>query len=835
MTNFSFVGGISTAPGVQLTSTVFDIVPEPLGNHAVAYMFITPGGDLWDASPDQYVTLDPFVPTICTSLTDYVEKIGGEIPNAILSPAAYTSYKSVESFFNQSGGNGVLYVVLVPITPKVRVTVTDGSSTSFVIQIDGVYFGNATGQLDGDSVEVLEIPTTGIDVADNTYDIVAFLQASEDFNAAYEIVSTDAELLLGQIVISGREVGLVPNVSVFGVPTGGTDYTTLISAGTVVAEVNKRELVFKLNTEETVYPVEATTLVDDYYLGLASPGGEFAYFDTVSSPLSASQMSSLINAYLVNELNLTSTATDVNGVDQPDVVLTKLGNGEDVYVGVYQSSLTETYTGVTTDLSGDSRDFTTDNGATISYWQAADVGGSVNWSIVAAPTLTPRSVQTYALNVNSPSNRFIISTNGATPAQHEAVLLPKLITALGDQADYHQLDPQTATKDNAIETTEGQTVHPGATTANLLLVSSGLYSWDKVVTIEIDSLISYPAYIWGSTTTSGAVEDKFYNFLDDTLSLAASNASADTSDYTFAIRNSLLADNLVPGFILCPEAYVANSTINAPSLTSGERRDNRIAISSALNQIASSRNWLALVDDDPDSTSVPSSAAEFTALVNAVGSPRGHMAFYYPYLVTSDNVTIPASGAVAGVSLARISEQGTPFPGAGTLYPLSGILRPRFAVQQPQLAVNSPRGMNAIINVPGRGIAIYGVRTTATGTPLQFTNSRVVCNVILESLRNSFDDVLFTVLNVDGQAAFDQVRLTAIGILQEAYEQGLLIGATANEAYRVRCDASNNPAANLSQGIIRCDIVFAPVAALERLVITTTITSGGVVSTFFNN
>ena len=834
MVNISTFGS-SLAPGVSFTQTVFDVIPEPLTNHAISYLFVTVPGSEWsEGSADEYSLLEPLVPTPISSLADYLEKIGGTVPLPATDYAAYISYKAVENFYLNSGGSGVLYVIRTVVTPRVELTLDAGAANSlyFILQIDGVYYGSIdTGLTDSENRNILAIPTTGIDIADNTYDIIAFLEGNEVFNNGYVVIQDPTQITSGIFSIASRTTGSVPTVDTFEATSDPTFATPFITGGTAVTQVLTRELNFKLNPNETVYNVDGNVFNSTYYARLDLAGetnpGEFTYFNGLTDAGidgDPEYLSAIISQYLITELGVTAGA-NYSGVGSAYQSV-DLGSTPpaDVYVAIYDNqapyaSVTETAGALAT----------RDTDTRLLWYQASDIGGGlIHWINVPVTSvaLTPRSVQTYALNVNSPTNRFLITTNGADVQEHREDGLPKVITAFDNPA--YRVTEKTAI-DRAYETI---TAPAGVPTVPTLLTGN-LFNHDLVFSLQVESLNGSRPYIWPGIASNGAAESKFYNFFDDTLSLSTAFAQPSVTDYTFTILNSVNEINLLPGFLLCPEAFAAFSTAQSV-LTAVELRDDRIAVASALHTVASTRNWFALVDDNPDTLNVLDSTSEFNAITTSIGSPLGHLGFYYPYVETIDNVVLPASAFVAGIAHARYTNDSFVEPPAGVTVPLANVLRPKYTLSRPQLEVNSPIGMNAIVPVPNSGVVVFGARTTATNSPLQFVNQRVIVNVALESLRNSFDSIPFTAIRTTNSLVFTTVRNIAIGVLQDLFEQGALIGASPEEAYQVICDSSNNSNTTLSQGIVFCDIILAPASTLERLEIRTTVTSAGQVQTVVN-
>ena len=56
-------------------------------------------------------------------------------------------------------------------------------------------------------------------------------------------------------------------------------------------------------------------------------------------------------------------------------------------------------------------------------------------------------------------------------------------------------------------------------------------------------------------------------------------------------------------------------------------------------------------------------------------------------------------------------------------------------------------------------------------------------------------------------------------LLKQLWLQGALVGATADEAYRVRCDEGNNDAERRANGELHLDVEIAPASPLEFIIL----------------
>lgn len=92
---------------------------------------------------------------------------------------------------------------------------------------------------------------------------------------------------------------------------------------------------------------------------------------------------------------------------------------------------------------------------------------------------------------------------------------------------------------------------------------------------------------------------------------------------------------------------------------------------------------------------------------------------------------------------------------------------------------------------------------------------RRLFNYIKSSIENGTQWVPFEPNDANTWA---RVRRDVGAFLNRTWAQGALFGATAREAYYVKCDAETNPPEMRDAGILVCEIGIAPVKPAEFVV-----------------
>jgi phage tail sheath protein FI len=74
---------------------------------------------------------------------------------------------------------------------------------------------------------------------------------------------------------------------------------------------------------------------------------------------------------------------------------------------------------------------------------------------------------------------------------------------------------------------------------------------------------------------------------------------------------------------------------------------------------------------------------------------------------------------------------------------------------------------------------------------------------------------------------WQRIRRTISAFLVRQWRDGALFGATADEAFYVKCDAETNPAEMIDAGQVTCEVGIAPVKPAEFVVFRLAQYSGG--------
>lgn len=202
-------------------------------------------------------------------------------------------------------------------------------------------------------------------------------------------------------------------------------------------------------------------------------------------------------------------------------------------------------------------------------------------------------------------------------------------------------------------------------------------------------------------------------------------------------------------------------------------------------------------------------------------SERGFAALYYPWIRVVDPLklggnpvrTIPGCGHIAGLYARSDFEVGPhKAPANGELLWAEDVTA---AINDEEQAILNPEGINCIRAFPGRGIRVYGARTASSNPDWRYINVRRLMMMIEEAVDESTQ---WTVFEPNDLNLRRSLILSVSGFLESLWQRGALVGETAEEAFYIKCDETNNPPEIVNQGKIITEIGVAPTHPAEFIV-----------------
>lgn len=233
-------------------------------------------------------------------------------------------------------------------------------------------------------------------------------------------------------------------------------------------------------------------------------------------------------------------------------------------------------------------------------------------------------------------------------------------------------------------------------------------------------------------------------------------------------------------------------------------------------------NFAFLVVDSPPSID----RGNIQTWLGELGAAAGpNAALYYPRVSGPDPLNpltpreIGASGMAAGLIARTDGNRGVWKAPAGTEARVSGGNPVDVMTDRQQGPLNTS-GVNVIRTFPVYNTVIWGARTLdgadARASEWRYVNVRRLALYIENSLQRGLQWVVF---EPNDEPLWANVRMTVNGFMNQLHRQGAFQGASARDAYLVKCDSETTTQADINLGILNVYVGFAPVRPAEFVVI----------------
>lgn len=203
------------------------------------------------------------------------------------------------------------------------------------------------------------------------------------------------------------------------------------------------------------------------------------------------------------------------------------------------------------------------------------------------------------------------------------------------------------------------------------------------------------------------------------------------------------------------------------------------------------------------------------------GIDSSYAALYWPWLRCPDPLRldgllrpVPPSGHVAGIYASGDLRVGVHTPPANQV--LEGVDDVVAATDDIAHGDLSGQSVNVIRVWNGQGIRVAGARTLSTNPLWRYVNVRRLLNMIEESILEDTQWTVFEPNTPDLQRSVDRVVRS---FLDRLWRRGMLDGASASDAYFVRCDETTNPPAEVDAGRLICLVGVQPPLPAEFVIV----------------
>lgn len=233
------------------------------------------------------------------------------------------------------------------------------------------------------------------------------------------------------------------------------------------------------------------------------------------------------------------------------------------------------------------------------------------------------------------------------------------------------------------------------------------------------------------------------------------------------------------------------------------------------------RDRVAILDTPVGAGGRARTLAELRVWRSGFDSPGGFAALYYPWIRVIDPLdragrrlrAIPPSGHIAGLYARTDTLAGVHTAPANAELRWATDLTA--TVNDAQQGVLNPLGINVVRAFPGRGLRVYGARTVSSDPDWRFINVRRLLAMIEEAVEESMQWVVF---EPNTFTLRQGVISSVASLLELLWRDGALAGTTAQDAFFVKCDETNNPPGLAALGQLICDVGVAPAIPAEFVV-----------------
>jgi len=184
--------------------------------------------------------------------------------------------------------------------------------------------------------------------------------------------------------------------------------------------------------------------------------------------------------------------------------------------------------------------------------------------------------------------------------------------------------------------------------------------------------------------------------------------------------------------------------------------------------------------------------------------------------LTNSLKAVPTAGHVMGVYARIIESRGIHKAPAGVDAVVRGFVEMEYQLTPTQISTLNPVGVICVTSRPNAGIVLWGARSlNAKDSTMRYVTDGLLNLNIKKSLYNGTQ---FAVFEPNDKALWSKVQASCKAFLETLRTSGALKG-TADEAYYVTVDSSNNTDDTIAEGQLNIEVGYAPVKPAEFVII----------------
>lgn len=192
-----------------------------------------------------------------------------------------------------------------------------------------------------------------------------------------------------------------------------------------------------------------------------------------------------------------------------------------------------------------------------------------------------------------------------------------------------------------------------------------------------------------------------------------------------------------------------------------------------------------------------------------------YAAIYYPWVVSegTGNTHLPPSGHMAGI-FARCDEKVGVYkaPANEVVHGVTGV---SINLSEDHLGQLNAEGINAIRSFPGRGVRVWGARTSSDEFQWRYINVRRLFIMLKRALEEGTQWASF---EPNDPSTWSRLQREVSLFLTSLWEQGYFAGNSPEESFFVRCDGSTTTTDLRDAGTMIAEIGIAPALPAEFMI-----------------
>ena len=256
------------------------------------------------------------------------------------------------------------------------------------------------------------------------------------------------------------------------------------------------------------------------------------------------------------------------------------------------------------------------------------------------------------------------------------------------------------------------------------------------------------------------------------------------------------------------QAFVENTNVSmmaVPGITIPEVMVSLVAHCENL------KSRFAVLDMPKDAVKVKE-LVDYRSMIDST-----YAAMYHPWIQVFDPSTnrpgfVPPSGAVVGVYSRTDMTRGVHKAPANETVACTG-LKVHYTKAEQDLV--NPEGVNLLRAIPGQGIRIWGARTASSNSSFRYVNVRRLFIFVEESIKANTNWVVF---EPNDTTLWSRVSISLTSFLEGLWREGMLVGASAAEAFFVNIGPDTMTPDDIQNGKLICEIGIAPSRPAEFVI-----------------